>query len=218
MIIVLICMCSLMTKSTTEDIKVVELIRELPKEHIRLFAKMVDSAYRKRRRVTRESRRKVMREEQIVRDLSSEQDASTNGEHEALISGESTLVTQVSKETSAAVLIQSSIRAEQVKNDASAMQEKNITQEVSMALATRLGFLDIVADLLYNTMFNILDEASCGEFPIEAEPMCFVMKKPIEKKTDKHFVDELDDDEDCDYDEEADEYRFIENDDEFINV
>lgn len=55
------------------------------------------------------------------------------------------------------------------------VQEK-IDQQAMLAL-NQDGFLELAADILRNTMFNILQEASFGEFPITSEPMRFMYKK-----------------------------------------
>lgn len=45
-------------------------------------------------------------------------------------------------------------------------------------------FKDMVTDIMHNTMFNLMQEASFGEFPVNAEPLRFAIKRQPEPTSD----------------------------------
>lgn len=84
---------------------------------------------------------------------------------------------ELCRRTSAAIILQSALRADKAKNDLLTLQDKKIEIEAKMALAERVGFSEIMAEMLNNTIFNIIDEASFGEFAIDAEPLRFAFSR-----------------------------------------
>lgn len=65
---------------------------------------------------------------------------------------------------------------------AARVKANKIRDEVDQKAADLLfvkdeGFFEMVGDILHNTMFNLIQEASMGEFQINADPLCFVVKK-----------------------------------------
>ena len=126
-------------------------IPQLSKRH---FAKLLDSARRKRK-----SKSLRRNDDSATPFVISEFDAEMKTDIAPRIVEES-------RETSAATVIQSSFRVDRAKTGASHMQESFIEREAELALANRAGFLDIVAEMLYNTCFNLLDEALHDEFHI----------------------------------------------------
>ena len=59
--------------------------------------------------------------------------------------------------------------------------EDEMQVKADLLLATEDGFKEIVSDIMHNTIFNLMQEASFGEFPVNAEPLRFaIVKKPNE--------------------------------------
>jgi hypothetical protein len=80
------------------------------------------------------------------------------------------------KSKAAAILaIQRIARGTAAREAAAQRREGFIEEQARLALAQD-GFIDIVGDILRNTMFNLLQEASFGEFAIQEEPLKFVLK------------------------------------------
>ena len=76
----------------------------------------------------------------------------------------------------AAERIQSVARAKSARNDFDRANEQSIEERPAVVLCQEPGFLEIVGDILRNTMFNIMQEAVHEEFMIESEPHKFVVK------------------------------------------
>ena len=49
------------------------------------------------------------------------------------------------------------------------------TEKVEMALRSN-DFVDLTAEILRNTMFNLMQEVTYDEFPVDAEPLAFYHK------------------------------------------
>ena len=136
-------------------VNIPSLVSSIPQLGKRHFAKLLDNARRKRKSKSLQSN-----DDGVTRPFDFDVDTKINVAPR--IVGES-------RESSAATVIQSSFRVDRAKTGASQMQESFIEREAELALANRAGFLDIVAEMLYNTCFNLLDEALHDEFNIYEE-------------------------------------------------
>lgn len=141
------------------------LVNSIPQQNKRHFAKLVDAARRKRKannifRSDSDYDASIVVPEVDV-DFGIKTDASSH-------------VIEQSRESSAATVIQSSFRVDRARTGASHMQETFIEREAQLALANREGFLDIMAEILYNTVFNLMDEALHDEFKIFDDPLHFI--------------------------------------------
>ena len=133
------------------------LISSIPQLGKRHFAKLLDGARRKRKSKNSRSNNDSVTPF-VLSDFEAEMTTNT-----------APRIMEESRESSAATVIQSSFRVDRAKTGASQMQESFIEREAELALANRAGFLDIVAEMLYNTCFNLLDEALHDEFRIYEE-------------------------------------------------
>ena len=58
------------------------------------------------------------------------------------------------------------------------MMETDKEKAERAAVALRDGaFVDLAAEILRNTMYNLMQEAACDEFSIDSEPLAFVLKE-----------------------------------------
>ena len=74
---------------------------------------------------------------------------------------------------------------ERILSNMSGEAEVEMTEDEMEAKAGMMllqpDFKDIVTDIMHNTMFNLMQEASFGEFPVNAEPLRFAIKKQEQK-------------------------------------
>jgi len=77
----------------------------------------------------------------------------------------------------AAVLIQRVVARGRAARKAAANKRKCIEDERVQRALCQAGFMELTADILANTMFNLMQEASYGEFSVMAEPIKFMLKK-----------------------------------------
>jgi hypothetical protein len=75
----------------------------------------------------------------------------------------------------AALKIQSVARARRGRLSADSINDVINEKKANLALCNEPGFIDLVGDILKNTMLNIIQEAAQGEFVIESEPLKFIM-------------------------------------------
>ncbi len=77
----------------------------------------------------------------------------------------------------AAGKIQGVFRVKKARNEAEKKNDIQIEERGAVALCKEPGFVQIAADFLMNTMYNIIQEAAHEEFVIESEPLKFVIKR-----------------------------------------
>ena len=60
----------------------------------------------------------------------------------------------------------------------SEMTEADKEKQEQAAAALRDGtFIDLASEILRNTMYNLMQEAACDEFSVDAEPLAFMVKE-----------------------------------------
>lgn len=84
---------------------------------------------------------------------------------------------EASNKAKAAEKIQTIARAKSARSDFDKANEESIDVKAELALCKEPGFLEIAAEVLRNTMFNIMQEAAQEQFVIESEPLKFVIKR-----------------------------------------
>ena len=77
----------------------------------------------------------------------------------------------------AALLIQRVLSRGRSARIAAAKKRDAIRQQRTQLALSQEGFLEIAADILTNTMFNLVQEASFGEFNMMSEPLKFMIRK-----------------------------------------
>ena len=50
-------------------------------------------------------------------------------------------------------------------------------QEQAAVALSDSTFLDLAGEILRNTMYNLMQEAACDEFSVDAEPLAFIVKE-----------------------------------------
>eukprot|EP01036_Dinobryon_divergens_P012385 gene12385-16677_t len=84
---------------------------------------------------------------------------------------------QMLKHANAVQILQRAMRhGRKARKQLKEMKSRMLRRNTQLALSQN-GFLDIVADIMENTMFNLMQEASFGEFDVSAEPVKFMMNK-----------------------------------------
>lgn len=81
-----------------------------------------------------------------------------------------------SHEENAALKIQQIARGNAARTMTARMIQDVIDNRTNEALLQD-GFLEMAADILRNTVFNLLQEASYGEFAINSDPLKFMIKR-----------------------------------------
>lgn len=78
--------------------------------------------------------------------------------------------------SSAAVAIQRVARGNETRVVVTKRVQELLDQQIQFALCQN-SFMETASDILHNTMFNLIQEATYGEFPVTADPLKFVLKK-----------------------------------------
>ncbi len=77
----------------------------------------------------------------------------------------------------AANKIQRIARGRQARRSTEKKNDDQINSRARLALCKEPGFVDIMGEVLRETVYNLIQEATRGEFVIESEPLKFVVKR-----------------------------------------
>ncbi len=84
---------------------------------------------------------------------------------------------EIDPQNQASIRIQSVARSKSALEKVNQRREEQFQQTTQFLLANEPGFVELMSDVLRNTVFNLVQEASFGEFPIDSDPISFVLKR-----------------------------------------
>lgn len=155
---------SVIRARTGQAVRVRDLLANVGPATLRVLERKVERLHIAQRQQERDSARAAMPSD-LVEEI----------EHHKSMEDAAAAAAEASS-SAAAKRIQNLARGKAARAQTEKTKDLQLEEGANRALLEN-GFLEMMADVLHDTMFNLMQEASYDEFPITAEPLRFMLKR-----------------------------------------